>query len=76
MGHKLGRGVKGLVLKYHTDPTIRLGIICEKQCNTASETHSSFKTVGSALPWNAWKALPLYIGGNSLHFEWLDGINN
>ena len=45
MGHKLGRGVRGFVLKYHTVPTIRFGITCEKQCNTASESHSRVSTI-------------------------------
>ena len=31
VSHKLGRGVKDSVLKYHNDTTIRLGDICEKQ---------------------------------------------
>ena len=43
MDHKLGRGVKGFVLKYHTDPTIRIAsnYLRKSVTRVASETHSS-----------------------------------
>ena len=41
VSHKLGKDVKGSVLKYHTDPMIRSGDICEKQRLSAAEINSS-----------------------------------
>ena len=42
VGCKLGRGVKGFEFKYNSNPTIRLKIMREKQCNTASENLSNY----------------------------------
>ena len=41
VSHKLRTDVKGSVLKYHTDPMIRLADICEKHRLSAAEMNSN-----------------------------------
>ena len=48
MDYKLGREVKGFVLKYLSDQTIRLRIISGKLCRMASENLSKLPCLRTA----------------------------
>ena len=51
--------------KYHTDPTTRLKVIAEKQCNAGSEMHSRLYSLYQARPGTVVAQSPRAGGGRT-----------